>query len=575
MLDVPKWVQQLADDGADWLKLQTGLPVSVHANGVSFPITERPLDRGAIVVALTRAGLGEHIPESDTAGTPHAVTIGGIPCSVTIAQHREQMQVRIEVATASEVAAPARSPTKHDGAPKPVQRDHTPFPVTQAKSVPARAAAVQRAPDPVRPRAPAPLPTAPPAKARVATSPPRIQPSEAIDVDPEFAELLTRAKKCHASDLHLSAGQPPALRMVGALKGEGRPLAASLLGVYLQPLLDEARNDAIARAGHADFAVEVKRVGRLRVNVSRQRGGLKACIRFVDRGPKTPAELGLPDEVAKITRYHQGLIVVAGPSGHGKTTTLASLVDLINAKKADHIITVEDPIEIQHPRKRAVVSQREVGTHTRSFQAALKGALREDPDVIVIGELRDKETVQMALSAAETGHIVLSTMSTPNGAKTIDRLIDLFPPDDQAQVRSTLAGGLKMIIAQRLVPSADGRRRHLAPELITGSMPLWSLIREDKLVQLPSLMQRGRGAGMIQVETSLSALLEAGDITEETARRYADDPKRLRPGASGGGTSGAAPPGDQSEAPPPDPKDNRAERSGLHDLVGKVFRRKN
>ena len=220
-----------------------------------------------------------------------------------------------------------------------------------------------------------------------------------------------------------------------------------------------------------------------------------------------------------------------------------------------HIITVEDPIEIEHPPKRAVISQREVGTHTRSFQSALKGALREDPDVIVIGELRDRDTVEMALSAAETGHLVLATMSAPSGAKTIDRLIDLFPPADQAQVRSTLAGALKMVISQRLVPSADGARRHAAFELITGNVPLWSLIRDDKLFQLPSLLQRGRAYGMIRVEDSLQELLDAGKIDRETARRHADDPRVFDPPA----------------APTPAPP---SEASGVRGAMENLFRRK-
>jgi len=235
--------------------------------------------------------------------------------------------------------------------------------------------------------------------------------------------------------------------------------------------------------------------------------------------------------------YHQGLVVVSGPSGAGKTTTLAALVDLFNADRAVHIITVEDPVEIIHPIKKAIVTQREVGSHTKGFHSALKGSLREDPDVIAIGELRDRETVEKALEASETGHLVFATMSTPSGATTIDRLIDMFPPDDQSQVRATLAGALKFVVSQRLIPRSDRNGQVVATELLTGGMALWSLIRDDKLFQLPSLLQRGRGFGMIRIEDSLNALLASGVITAETAKAFADDPRLINLDRSGNGRS--------------------------------------
>ncbi len=194
-----------------------------------------------------------------------------------------------------------------------------------------------------------------------------------------------------------------------------------------------------------------------RVNVARQRTGLKGCFRCIPAAVPTLASLGLPPEIERATHHHQGLVLVTGPTGHGKTTTLAAIVDIINRDTTHHVITVEDPVEYLHPRKRALMSQREVGTATRTFAAALKASLREDPDVIVVGELRDTETVRMALAASETGHLVLGTMNTPSAAKTIDRLVDLFPTADQQQVRMTLAGGLHLIVSQRLVPTTDGQ----------------------------------------------------------------------------------------------------------------------
>ena len=296
------------------------------------------------------------------------------------------------------------------------------------------------------------------------------------------------------------------------------------VGVVAQVAVEE--REAV-RAG--DLAADVDGAGRLRVNVSRQRTGLKLCFRLVVSEPPNVAALGLPPEVHKLTMHHQGLVIISGPNGHGKTTSMAALVDMFNVDHAMHIITVEDPVEVVHPRKRAIVTQREVGAHTRSFARALTAALREDPDVIAIGELRDRETVEMALSASETGHLVLATMSTPSGAKTIDRLIDMFPPDDQAQVRATLAGALKLVLSQRLLRRADGHGLVAAFEMITGGIPLWSLIRDNKLFQLPSLLQRGRNFGMLGLDDSLRELLTQGAIDREEALVYAEDPKALTP----------------------------------------------
>jgi len=340
-------------------------------------------------------------------------------------------------------------------------------------------------------------------------------------------KLLAGARKRGASDLHLMSDEPVRIRSGGYLISEGKPLRDEVVRELVLPLLDDRNEAQLDELGYADFACEVEGAGRLRVNVNKQRTGIKGCFRLIMEEPPTLEALGMPQELRQMLDYHQGLVVVSGPSGAGKTTTLAALVDLFNTEKAVHIITVEDPVELKHPIKKAIVTQREVGAHTKSFHSALKGSLREDPDVIAIGELRDRETVEKALEAAETGHLVFATMSTPNGASTIDRLIDMFPPDDQSQVRATLAGALKFVVSQRLVARADGRGQVAAVELLTGGMALWSLIRDDKLFQLPSLLQRGRAFGMIRIEDSLNALLSAGVITEASARQFADDPRMI------------------------------------------------
>ena len=291
----------------------------------------------------------------------------------------------------------------------------------------------------------------------------------------------------------------------------------------------------LAEQGSCDFAYEHKALGRFRINVSRQRTGLKASVRCIAPGVPTLESLGLPPEIERATHHHQGLVLVTGPTGHGKTSTMAAIVDIINRELTHHVITVEDPVEYLHPRKKAMISQREVGAHTRSFASALKASLREDPDVIVVGELRDTETVRTALAASETGHLVVGTMNTPSAAKTIDRLVDLFPPGDQQQVRMTLAGGLHLIVSQRLlVPAADGKGLVAAVELLPGSVALWSLIRDAKTYQVPSLQQRGKGFGIVRLDDSLADLVRAGRVTPaEAAIANAENPDDLEAVLSG------------------------------------------
>jgi twitching motility protein PilT len=296
------------------------------------------------------------------------------------------------------------------------------------------------------------------------------------------------------------------------------------------------------------------------VNVTRQRTGFKGCFRCIPAGVPTLASLGLPSEIERATHHHQGLVLVTGPTGHGKTSTLAAIVDIVNTGTSHHVITVEDPVEYSHPRKRAMISQREVGTHTRSFASALKASLREDPDVIVVGELRDTETVSMALAASETGHLVLGTMNTPSAAKTIDRLIDLFPPGDQPQVRMTLAGGLHLVVGQRLLPAADGKGMVVATELLPGSVALWSLIRDNKTFQIPSLQQRGRGFGILRLDESLAELVRAGRVTLAAALTVAESPEELEAVITGKAAAGKAPP-----EPP------KKEAGGLLGKAGNLF----
>jgi twitching motility protein PilT len=340
-------------------------------------------------------------------------------------------------------------------------------------------------------------------------------------------EMLAEARERGASDLHVVAERPLLFRVAGELLPRGAALDAKTVETAILARVPARCRPQLDADGSCDFALTHAKLGRFRVNVTRQRSGLKACVRLVAPGIPTLASLGLPEEIGKATHHHQGLIVVTGPTGHGKTSTLAAIVDIINAGTTHHVITVEDPVEYVHPRKRAMMSQREVGAHTKSFANALKASLREDPDVIVVGELRDTETVRMALAASETGHLVLGTMNTPSAARTIDRLIDLFPPGDQQQVRMTLAGGLRLIVSQRLLPAPDGKRMVAAVELLPGSIALWALIRDNKTFQIPSLQQRGRGAGILRLDDSLADLVRAGKTRKEAALAVAENAEEL------------------------------------------------
>ncbi len=365
-------------------------------------------------------------------------------------------------------------------------------------------------------------------ESRVPAASPMLAPSLSPRVLPSaLVQALAFARKHRASDLHVVAGRPLLARLSQELTPHGPILTPEVVSALVMPLVPARCREPFERDGTCDFALETETEGRFRVNVVRHRGGIKATFRLIATEVPTLRSLGLPNEIAQAITHHQGLIVATGPTGHGKTSTVAALVNLLNCETTHHVITVEDPIEYIHPRKKAMLSQREVGTHTKSFQTALKASLREDPDVIVVGELRDAETVRMALAAAETGHLVLGTMNTPSAAKTIDRLIDLFPTGEQAQVRLTLASALRLVVSQRLLPAREGEGLIAAVEMLPGSFALASLIRENKTFQIPSLQQRGKAFGIVRLDDSLTELIIRGSISIEGALLVAESPDDL------------------------------------------------
>ncbi|MBX5465640.1 MAG: type IV pilus twitching motility protein PilT [Clostridia bacterium] len=336
----------------------------------------------------------------------------------------------------------------------------------------------------------------------------------------DLAAWLRRAVEHGASDLHLTVESPPVLRVNGELVDlEGPRLRPEDVRRLVEPVLDERSRAALERDGQVDFAYSLPGVGRFRVNVYRQRGSLAAALRLIPMHVPPLESLGLPASVDAFCELAQGLVLVTGPTGHGKSTTLAAMVDRINHSRRAHVVTLEDPIEYLHRHDRSLVDQREIGLDAPSFAAGLRAALREDPDVIMVGEMRDLETIAIALTAAETGHLVLATLHTPSAPLAVDRIVDVFPAEQQNQVRVQLAGVLEGIVAQRLVPSSDGRRRYPVAEVLVATHAVRNLIREGKTAQLASVMESSRQQGMVTLRESAGRLLAGGLVTPEALVR--------------------------------------------------------
>jgi twitching motility protein PilT len=342
----------------------------------------------------------------------------------------------------------------------------------------------------------------------------------------DFAALLTIEK--NASDLHLTVGNPPMLRVHGSIQpihATEKPLTQELLHASLYDVLTEEQRKRLERDKELDFALELKNVGRFRVNVFYTRRGEGAAFRYIPVKLKSLRELGLPEEALRqICDRKKGLILVTGPTGSGKSTSLAAMVDHINSTRPDHIITIEDPIEFIHEHKKCMVNQREVGPNTQSFSNALRSALREDPDVILVGEMRDLETISLALTAAETGHLVFGTLHTMNAPKTVDRVIDVFPPEQQQQIRIMFAEAIVAVISQVLLKRKEGNGRIAALEIMVGTTAVKNLIREGKTHQLPSIIQTSQKLGMQHMDQVLKNLAMTGRVDFKEAKMYASNP---------------------------------------------------
>ena len=339
-------------------------------------------------------------------------------------------------------------------------------------------------------------------------------------------DILRAAKEQGASDVHITVGIPPKMRVNGkliALEGynkmmpdDTREIADTIMGVKQKELLEAN--------GQHDMSFSIMGLGRFRLNVFKQRGSIAMAIRLVETEIPDAETLGIPPSVVNLYQRQRGLVLVTGPTGSGKSTTLASIIDMINNNREAHIITLEDPIEFLYQHNKSIVNQREVGLDSDNYANALRAALREDPDVILVGEMRDLETISTAITAAETGHLVLSTLHTIGAASTVDRIIDVFPPHQQQQIRIQLANVLEAVISQQLIPTADGEARVAAFEVMHVNSAVRNMIREGKTHQLITIMQTNRKLGMVTMDEAIIDLCRAGKISREKAVQYAQDP---------------------------------------------------
>ena len=339
-----------------------------------------------------------------------------------------------------------------------------------------------------------------------------------------FQELISIAIDEGASDLHLSTGVPPCMRVNGYIVRMDAPVCMPKdIEEITFSIMDERHLITLKESGEVDFAYSIASLGRFRVNVFRQRGTISIVARILNLRIPAPEELGIPASVVEMTDKRRGLVLVTGATGSGKSTTLASLIDLINQKHDRHIITLEDPIEYLHKHNKSIVNQREIGADSSSYSAALRAALRQDPDVIFVGEMRDLETISTAVTAAETGHLVFSTLHTNGAANTVDRIIDVFPPHQQQQIRTQLADVLQCVMSQQLIPKKNGKGRVAAMEVLLANNAVRNHIREAKTYQIPTVMQTSAKLGMKTMDDALFDLCMGGAISEENALLYAQD----------------------------------------------------
>jgi twitching motility protein PilT len=493
-------LKMLSETSARGLRLAVGTPAKIlDSDGTTQDASSHPLTRqeilqliGPIIPEQAR----RRLPQETSVEFDHASPSGAF--KVTILRNGSEIAVSIVPDNGEPVAPPASSaPAK-------------PLPL-----VPPPAAAA-----PVAATAPvAPAPTAPVAPS--APSAPRASsvPSEVAVGAPPIDRLFRLMVEAKASDLHLSSGMPPLVRKDGKiqpLEPDAKAISPKEMIELLDPITPQQNLDEFARRNDTDFAYEIKGLGRFRANVFLDRKGRGGVFRVIPAKILTAEELGLSPAILKLCKLNKGLVLVTGPTGSGKSTTLCAMIDYINRTRNDHIITIEDPIEFVHENKGCLINQREVGTHTEGFKTALRAAMREDPDIMLVGELRDLETVAIAIETAETGHLVFGTLHTTTAASTVDRVIDQFPTEQQSQIRIMLSESLKGVIAQNLCRKIGGGRA-AALEILLINSAISNLIREAKTFQIPSMMQVGRASGMVSLNDALMDLVTKKVVEPEEA----------------------------------------------------------
>lgn len=344
----------------------------------------------------------------------------------------------------------------------------------------------------------------------------------------DILELLLFGKKENASDVHISSGEPPMIRIHGEMrKLDAPPLPREEVHNMLYGILNDQQRKSFEEFHELDFAIALTEAGRFRINAFLQSRGESIVFRTIPTVIPSLEQLNMPKIVGDLTKKEKGLVLVTGPTGSGKSTTLAAMIDLINREEKCHILTVEDPIEFVHQSKTSLVNQRELGSHTHSFANALRSALREDPDVILVGEMRDLETISLALTAAETGHLVFGTLHTSSAPKTVDRIVDVFPSEQQEQVRTMFSESIQAVVTQMLLKRKDGKGRVAALEIMIGTPAVKNLIRENKIAQIPSSLQTGRQYGMQTMDQALIDLYQKDIVTREAIEKLVSSPSSL------------------------------------------------